>query len=72
MFETILVVGIVVACTVWYMQRAWRRHVRILTKQHSAELRILGERYCRGEIDREEYLQKRGDVIGHPLVEASR
>jgi putative membrane protein len=27
-------------------------------------LRILDERYARGEIDREEYLQKRADLLG--------
>jgi putative membrane protein len=68
MIETILVVGIVIACTVWYMRKMWRQRARILTRQHSAELEVLGERYARGEINRDEYLQKRSDILGYPLV----
>ena len=68
MFETIVVFGIVVACTIWSMQRVWRWHLRTVAKQHHAELEILGDRYCRGEITRDEYLQIRGDILGYPLI----
>lgn len=30
----------------------------------SSALRILEERYARGEIERDEYLQRRGDLLG--------
>jgi uncharacterized membrane protein len=36
--------------------------------QHGKELEVLGERYCRGEINRDEYLQKRSDILGFPLI----
>ena len=29
-------------------------------------LELLGRRYARGEIDRDEYLQKRSDILGYP------
>jgi uncharacterized membrane protein len=50
------------------MRRAWRRRARTVCLQHSKELELLGERYCRGEIDRDEYLQKRSDILGYPLI----
>lgn len=68
MIETVIFVAIVVACTVWYMRHTWRRRARTLAVQHCKELELLGERYCRGEINREEYLQKRGDILGFPLI----
>jgi uncharacterized membrane protein len=66
--ETILVIGAVIACSIWYMRHAWRKRARILTRQHCAELEILGERYGRGDINREEYLEKRSDILGFPLI----
>lgn len=68
MIETVLVVGIVIACTIWFMRHMWRQRARTLTRQHSTELEVLGERYARGKIDRDEYLQKRADIIGYPLA----
>jgi uncharacterized membrane protein len=68
MIETILVVGIVIVCTIWYTRHALRQRIRNLTQQHHAELEVLGKRYASGEIDREEYLQKRGDILGFPLM----
>ena len=34
------------------------------SERHAAGLDALDQRYARGEIDRDEYLQKRGDVVG--------
>jgi uncharacterized membrane protein len=50
------------------MRDRWRRHLRDLATQHNKELELLGERYARGEITRQEYLLIRGDIIGYPLV----
>jgi len=66
MIETILVIGLVIVYTVWYMRHLLKQ--RVITKGHSAELEVLGQRYARGEIDRAEYLQKRSDILGFPLI----
>ena len=33
-------------------------------RQHANGLEVLARRYARGEIDRAEYLQKKGDIVG--------
>jgi uncharacterized membrane protein len=64
MIEPILIVGIAIMCTVWYMRHRWRRRrVRSLVAPHNAGLELLATRYARGEINREEYLQKRDDIL---------
>jgi uncharacterized membrane protein len=68
MIEPILIVGIAVICTALYMRHLWRRRAQRLARKHAPELLVLGERYARGEIDRDEYLQKRGDILGYPLA----
>jgi uncharacterized membrane protein len=72
MIEPVLIVLIVIAGTIWYMRDRWRRHLRNLAMQHNRELEILGERYARGEITREQYLLIRGDIIGYPLISKIR
>jgi uncharacterized membrane protein len=73
MIEPILIVGIVIAATVWYMQHRWRRwRAERGPTRHSTGLEILSRRYARGEIDRDEYLQKRGDILGDQDVAESR
>ena len=73
MIEPLLIVGIVIACTVWYMRYRWRRRARNLAAmRHSTGLEILARRYARGEIDRDEYMEKRGDILGYPVVPQSR
>ena len=72
MIEPILIVGIAIACTAWYMQHLWRR--RRGAKEgahHSTGLEVLAARYARGEIDRTEYLQKKGDIVGAQVPLAS-
>lgn len=73
MIEPILIVAIVIACTAWYVQHKWRRRVSALALQNAKQgmtvLELLARRYARGEIDRDEYLEKRNDIvstIGHP------
>ena len=78
MIEPILVVGIAVALTAWYMQHRWRRWqqfrnarndaIRNMVAQHANGLEVLARRYARGEIDRVEYLQKKGDIVGAQVL----
>jgi uncharacterized membrane protein len=76
MLEPIIIVGIVIAATTWYVQHKWRRRLRALAAardtRESTVLEVLGRRYARGEIDREEYLQKRSDILGYPGMPPSR
>ena len=69
MLEPILIVAIVIAVTAWYVQHRWRKRLRALAvrvPREGAVLELLALRYARGEIDREEYLQKRSDIVGYP------
>jgi uncharacterized membrane protein len=68
MLEPLIIVGIVIAATAWYVQHKWRKRMRALARRDPREgtiLELLGRRYARGEIDREEYLQKRSDILGY-------
>ena len=65
MIEPLLIVGITIACTAWYVQHRWRRRVRTMATLHDVTgLEVLARRYASGEIDREEYLEKRADIVG--------
>ena len=35
-----------------------------MVAHHANGLEVLARRYARGEIDRDEYLQKKGDIVG--------
>lgn len=68
MLEPIIIVGIVIAATAWYVQHKWRKRMRALALRNPRDggvLELLARRYARGEIDREEYLQKRTDILGY-------
>jgi uncharacterized membrane protein len=80
MIEPIVVVAVVIACTALYMQYLWRRRRRLerareeaigtaarqlnIAPQQDSGLELLAWRYARGEIERAEYLQKKGDIVG--------
>jgi uncharacterized membrane protein len=69
MIEPVLVTAIVIAATAWYVQHRWRRRARELARvRDTTGLEVLSRRYARGEIDRDEYLQKRGDILGYQAV----
>lgn len=77
MLEPILIVGIVMAATAWYVQHKWRRRVRAMAEMRDAArntsgLELLARRYARGEIDRDEYLEKRDDILAAPAMPQSR
>ncbi|HET8920185.1 MAG TPA: SHOCT domain-containing protein [Xanthobacteraceae bacterium] len=68
MLEPILIAGIVITATAWYVQHKWRKRLRALAIRDPREgtvLQLLARRYARGEIDRQEYLQKRSDILGY-------
>jgi len=75
MLEPILIVGIVIAITAWFVQHQWRRRVRAMAamrERDTAVLDLLARRYARGEIDRDEYLQKRSDILSYSGIPQSR
>ena len=70
MLEPILIVAIVIAATAWYVRHKWQKRLRALAIRNPREgtvLELLARRYARGEIDRDEYLQKR-----YPATRACR
>ena len=71
MLEPIIIVFIVIAATAWYVQHKWRKRLRRLATRdlrESTVLDVLARRYARGEIDRQEFLQKRSDIFGYEGV----
>jgi putative membrane protein len=74
MLEPIIIVGIVMAATAWYVQHKWRKRLRAMAvrdRRESTVLELLAQRYARGEIDRDEFLQKRSDIVGFQGVPRS-
>jgi uncharacterized membrane protein len=64
MIEPLLVVGIIIAIIAWYGQYRWRRRVRrIAAMRETAGLEVLAQRYARDEITRDQFLQKRDDIL---------
>ena len=61
----LLLLVLVIVAVVWLVRAMLRPHDRAPRAEHrAAGLDILDQRYARGEINRDEYLQKRGDVLG--------
>ncbi len=61
----LLVLALVIAAVVWLARMILRPHGRqARAERASAGLDVLNQRYARGEINRDEYLQKRADVLG--------
>lgn len=54
----------IIAGVVWLVRSLAAPGVHSLPPQRSAGLDVLEERYARGEINREEYLQKKRDIAG--------
>lgn len=64
MVETLIAIEIIIAAISWYAQHRWRRRVRRLAAlRETAGLEVLSRRYARGEIDRNEFLQKKADIL---------
>jgi putative membrane protein len=56
--------ALIIAGVVWIVRYTtdWGDHPRVGRRQPGLD--VLEERYARGEINREEYLQKKKDIIG--------
>ena len=54
----------IIAGVVWLVRSLAAPGVHSLPSRRSAGLDVLEERYARGEINREEYLQKKRDIAG--------
>ena len=60
-----LILVLVVVALVWFVRVLLRSRERLPESgRRSAGLDLLDQRYARGEINRDEYLQKRADVLG--------
>ncbi len=61
----LVLIALGVAGAVWFVGASRRRgpDMQLTERKHSA-LEILEQRYARGEIDREEYLEKKKDMLG--------
>jgi putative membrane protein len=58
----IVLIGVAVA---WFSRTtATRQNSATVAERRSSGLDVLEERYARGEISRDEYLQKRRDILG--------
>ncbi len=60
----LLVLALVIAALVWLVRAIFRSHDREAHAGQAAGLDVLDQRYARGEINRDEYLQKRADILG--------
>jgi putative membrane protein len=61
----VVVLILIVALIVWLVRPSSHASVAYRTEQRrSPGLDVLEERYARGEINRDEYLQKRRDIAG--------
>ncbi|MFZ3360290.1 MAG: SHOCT domain-containing protein [Xanthobacteraceae bacterium] len=77
MLEPLIIVGIVIAGTAWYVQHKWRKRVRAMaalrdTLTDRTGLEVLAKRYARGDIDRDEFLEKRNDILAAGLAPQNR
>jgi putative membrane protein len=63
MLNWIVILAGLIALVVWLVRSASGAH-HVAPPRRSAGLDVLEERYARGEINREEYLQKKKDIGG--------
>jgi putative membrane protein len=56
----LVILGVIVAGVVWFILSQSLAG----DQRRSTSLEVLEERYARGEINREEYLQKKRDILG--------
>lgn len=63
MLWPIILIAIIVGI-VWFMRKNGSQGIEFTPPRRSTGLDVLGERYARGEISRDEYLGKKRDIEG--------
>ena len=58
----VVVLALIVVGVVWFVRTLTPAGAHGMTVPRSSGLSLLEERYARGEVNREEYLQKKGDL----------
>ena len=58
----LVILAAIIAGAVWFVRAQSRASSQKLLERRSPALEVLEERYARGEINREEYLQKKRDI----------
>jgi putative membrane protein len=64
MIVWIVIVAAVIALCAWMMRSVCMPGMHRHVVAHSPGLDVLEQRYARGEINRDEYLQKKQDLVG--------
>ena len=62
-FMAVVLIAIIVG-VVWLVRSLAAPHAHHMMPKRSAGLDVLEERYARGEVPREEYLEKKKDILG--------
>ncbi len=62
-FMAVVLIAIIVG-VVWLVRSLAAPHAHPMMPTRSAGLDVLEERYARGEVPREEYLEKKKDILG--------
>jgi len=63
MIVWVVILIAIIAAIVWLVRSLTARDVSPPSPRRSAGLAVLEERYARGEINRDEYLQKKQDLL---------
>ncbi len=59
----IILIAVIVG-VMWFMRKDASQGMQIMPRRRSSGLDVLEERYARGEIGRDEYLEKKRDIAG--------
>ena len=64
----LVILGTIIVALGWLARSPWRAGDHPAPRQRiSPGIDILEERYARGEINRDEFLQKKRDLLGHGM-----
>jgi putative membrane protein len=60
----VLVIAVTIVASLWFLRRFAPAGPHRMAAPRSGGLDVLEQRYARGEINRDEYLQKKSDIVG--------